>query len=683
MKIFLLSLVSITWLSAFTQWDSSRVTIARDSLGVPHIFGKTDADVSYGLAWAHAEDNFKDIQYVLLTGKGLLGKAIGKDGAKADYAAALLRCRDIAEEKQNTLAPAFRKVLDGYIRGINDYAKLHPEEVLVKKAFPATITDYLSAVSFSLCIISGADKVIGNVMGNKATVIPGFQIGGSNAFAIHPSKTTTGEAFLAINSHQPLEGPVAWYEAHLSSDEGLNIIGALFPGGATVFAGVNEHLGWAHTVNMMDKIDVFQLKMNKKNDQYEFDGNWLPLEKRKVKLRVKGIPFPIGKSVYWSKYGATVKTDQGVFSIRLTANQDVKAVEQWWLMNKARNFSEFYEAISMQGLPMMNIVYADRYDTIFYVSGGKMPVRNNSSIYTWSSTVPGNTSSTLWEKFHTLADLPQLLNPAPGYVYNTNHSPFLATAPGSNPDPSKYDITSGYETYHNNRSYRLQQMIGQFDKVDYPSFKMMKYDKKLPTPLQYPVNTDTLFLLDPAEDTATGAILKSLQTWDRMADTSSEGAAAFLQLYHMINERRQGSGGDVLYKKDIYEMLTQISSYQRKYFGKVGVTLGELQRHSRGNKDYPSWGLPDVLMAMHSKPQADGRYKVIAGESFIQLVRFPKNALPIIESINCYGASSKPGSRHYNDQMELYLQQKPRLVSLDKQTVLKNAEQVYNPPTVK
>jgi acyl-homoserine-lactone acylase len=151
----------------------------------------------------------------------------------------------------------------------------------------------------------------------------------------------------------------------------------------------------------------------------------------------------------------------------------------------------------------------------------------------------------------------------------------------------------------------------------------------------------------------------------------------------MINERRQGSGGDVLYKKDIYEMLTQISSYQRKYFGKVGVTLGELQRHSRGNKDYPSWGLPDVLMAMHSKPQADGRYKVIAGESFIQLVRFPKNALPIIESINCYGASSKPGSRHYNDQMELYLQQKPRLVSLDKQTVLKNAEQVYNPPTVK
>lgn len=683
MKIILLSVVLMVWSSAFSQWDSTKVTIARDSLGVPHIFGKTDADVAYGLAWAHAEDDFKDIQYVLLSGKGMLGKAIGKEGAKADYAAALLRCRDIAKEKQHTLTPAFRKVLDAYINGINDYARLHPEEVLVKKAFPANITDYLSAVSFSLCIISGADKVIGNVMGNKAQVIPGFQSGGSNAFAIHPAKTSTGEAFLAINSHQPLEGPVAWYEAHLQSEEGLNIIGALFPGGATVFAGVNEHLGWAHTVNMMDKIDVFQLKMNKENDQYEFDGNWLPLEKRKVKLRVKGIPVRIGRAAYWSKYGATVKTAQGVFSIRLTANQDVKAVEQWWRMNKARNFSEFYEAISLQGLPMMNIVYADRYDTIFYVSGGKMPLRNNSKEFQWSSTVPGNTSSTLWEKFHSLPELPQLLNPPPGYVYNTNHSPFLATAPGSNIDPTRYDITSGYETYHNNRSYRFQEMISQYDKVDYASFKKMKYDKQLPAPLQYSVNTDTLFLLDPAADSATGAILKTLQTWDRMADTSSQGAAVFLQFYQFVNERPSGSRRNILTKEDIYSILSRINDYQRRYFGKTGITLGELQRHSRGNKDYPSWGLPDVLMAMYSKPQPDGRYRVMAGESFIQLVRFPKNGLPIIESINCYGASSKPGSRHYNDQMELYLQEKPRLVSLDKQTVLKNAETIYNPPALK
>jgi acyl-homoserine-lactone acylase len=682
MKIFLISIALMVSESTFSQWDSSKLTIARDSLGVPHIFGKTDANVAYGLAWAHAEDNFKDIQYVLLTGKGLLGKAIGKEGAKADYAAALLRCREIAIEKQRTLAPEFRKVLDGYISGINAYAKSHPEEILVRKAFPATITDYLAAVSFSLCIISGADKVIGNVMGNKAAIIPGFESGGSNAFAIHPSKTTTGEAFLAINSHQPLEGPVAWYEAHLQSDEGLNIIGALFPGGATVFAGVNEHLGWAHTVNMMDKIDVFQLKMNKGNDQYEFDGSWLPLEKKKVKLRVKGVPVRIGKYAYWSKYGATVKTSRGVFSIRLTANQDIKAVEQWWRMNRARNFSEFYRALSMQGLPMMNIVYADRYDTIFYVSGGKMPIRNKGSEYLWSSTVPGNTSSTLWETYHELPELPQLLNPTPGYVYNTNHSPFLATAPAANIDPSKYDRTSGYETYHNNRSYRFQEMIGTYEKVDYPSFKKMKYDKQLPTPLQYPVNTDTLFMLDPLGDTATAALLNILQSWNRVADTASKGAAAFLQFYHLVNGSVYGNGRTDLTKKDIYEILTRISDYQRKYFGRIGITLGELQRHSRGSKDYPSWGLPDVLMAMHSKPQPDGRYRVMAGESFIQLVRFPKNGLPIIESINCYGASAKPGSRHYNDQMERYLQENPRPVSLDKQTVLKTAERIYNPPVI-
>ncbi len=681
MKILLVSLGLLISMTAIAQWDSSKTTIARDSLGVPHIFGKTDADVAYGLAWAHAEDDFKDIQYVLLTGKGMLGKAIGKDGAKADYAAALLRCRDNAIEKQNTLSPGFRKVLDGYIKGINDYANMHPEEVLVKKAFPATITDYLSAVSFSLCIISGADKVIGNVMGNNVPVLPGFNSGGSNAYAIHPSKTTTGEAFLAINSHQPLEGPVAWYEAHIQSDEGLNIIGALFPGGATVFAGVNENLGWAHTVNMMDKIDVFQLKMNKENDHYEFDGQWLPLESRKVKLKVKGIPVTIKKSAYWSKYGATVKTKNGTFAIRLTANQDVKAVEQWWMMNKAKNFTEFYQALSMQGLPMMNIVYADRYDTVFYLSGGKMPIRNNDPGINWSSTVPGKSSATLWDRFHPLNELPQLLNPVSGYVYNTNHSPFLATAPGFNIDPSKYDKTSGYETYHNNRSYRFYEMISSKDKVDYASFVNMKYDKKLPDMLQYPIHTDTLWLLNPANDSATAEVLETLQKWDRVADVDSKGAAAFLLFYQYVSNKSRGTR--IMNKKEIYEILNRIKAHQLKYFSRTGITLGELQRHSRGNKDFPVWGLPDVLMAMHSKEQPDGRFRAMAGESFIQLVRFPKNGLPIIESINCYGASSKPGSPHYNDQMERYLQQKPREVSLDKQTVLRTAERIYNPEGLK
>ncbi len=209
MKQSLIFLSSFFCQICFSQIDPSAVTIARDTRGVPHIFAKTDAEVACGLAWAHAEDDFKNIQFVLLTGKGMLGRAIGKKGAEADYIAALLRCREIVEEKFSTLTPAFIRFLEGYVQGLNDYARTHSKEVLVKKAFPATVKELLAAATFSLCVISGLGEVLPQVIRGNTPTIAGFNGGGSNAFAIHPSKTTTGEAFLAINSHQPLEGPVA------------------------------------------------------------------------------------------------------------------------------------------------------------------------------------------------------------------------------------------------------------------------------------------------------------------------------------------------------------------------------------------------------------------------------------------------------------------------------------------
>jgi len=266
------------------------------------------------------------------------------------------------------------------------------------------------------------------------------------------------------------------------------MLGGVFPGGCLIFHGTNENLGWAHTVNNQDKVDVFQLQMNPvNNNQYRFDGQWLDLEVHTVRLHVKGIPFTIGKKAYWSRYGATVKTKKGVFALRTPANMDCKALEEWYRMDKARNFTEFYQALSMTSIPMFNIMYADRYDTIFYISNGKIPRRNPNPAYHWNSTVRGDTSATCWTTFKPINELPQYINPPSGYLFNTNHSPFLATDPRYDLDPRKFDPKDGFEIYNNNRSLRVREILQNFDKIDYATFKRLKFDRQLPARLAYPM----------------------------------------------------------------------------------------------------------------------------------------------------------------------------------------------------
>jgi acyl-homoserine-lactone acylase len=214
---------------------------------------------------------------------------------------------------------------------------------------------------------------------------------------------------LVINAHQPIEGPTAFYEAHVQSEEGWNILGGLFPGAPLIFHGVTPNLGWAHTVNFQDKIDIYQLETSKQHPgAYKVDGKWLKLEKRKIKLNIKGIPIPIYKTAYLSIYGPTVATPTGeYFSMRLPALMDAGALQQWYAMNKSTNFTEFKSALAQNHLPMFNIMYADKADTIFYISNGKMPYRNADTSFHWSGTLPGNTTATLWNQFKPISALPQ------------------------------------------------------------------------------------------------------------------------------------------------------------------------------------------------------------------------------------------------------------------------------------
>ena len=679
MRLFSLLLL-ICCIHCSAQINPSAITIARDSFGVPHIFAKTDPEAAYGLAWAHAEDDFESIQLVMLSGKARLGSSLGRKGAEADYVVKLFRCRDIVEQQWSTLSPDFLELVKGYVAGLNAYGKAFPKQIKYKAVFPFNEKDYLTAVVFSISMFCGLDDVLPKVLGGKIATLPGFNPQGSNAIAVHSSHTNTGETFLAINAHQPLEGPTAFYEAHIQTEQGWNMLGGVFPGGCLIFHGTNENLGWAHTVNYMDKIDVFQLEMNPSNsNQYKFDGQWVDLEVNNAKLKVKGVPVTIGKKIYWSKYGATVKTSKGVFSIRLPANMDIKALEQWYRMNKARNFTEFYKAISMTSLPMFNIMYADRYDTIFYVSNGKLPRRNPDPQYDWKSTVPGNTSSTLWNSFKSIGELPQYINPGSGYLFNTNHSPFLATDPAWNLDSKKFDKNDGFETYHNNRSQRFTELVKDVKQFDYFSFKRIKFDNQLPKDLKYPYGIDTMLSLSVNDHPALKEVITRFQQWDRKAVARSNGAAIFLVIYHYVADRLKGQPSRQLTKQESIEAYQYTNDYLLKYFGSASVTLGEIQKLVRGNEDRAANGIPDVLAAAYAEPYKNGIRKVVSGDAYICFVRYPKTGLPIIESVNTFGTSSHPDSPHFRDQEELFRQQKTKPMTLDKETILRNAERTYHP----
>ncbi|TDQ16345.1 acyl-homoserine-lactone acylase [Algoriphagus boseongensis] len=666
-------------------WDTTQIEIARDEFGVPHIFGKRDADVAYGLAWAHAEDDFETIQKTVLAGKALAGRVFGEQGAGVDFFVHLLETKEIAKEKyETTFSTEFKKVLEGYAAGLNDYALAHPEEVLYGPAFPINPKEILSAYILSLAQMSGADRAVQQIVNGKVDLIPiDSNPKGSNAIAIHSSRTDSGETFLAINSHQPLEGPVAWYEAHLQSEEGWNILGGLFPGGSMIFHGVNEHLGWAHTVNFPDFLDLYQLEMNPEDeDEYLVDGEWLELESKYVWLKVRlwdWITLPVPKKVWKSIYGPTLVTEQGAFSIRFGALQRVGAPEQWWRMNKAKNFAEWEAAMNTMQLTNFNTVYADRYDTIFYVSNGLLPKRTPG--FDYSETVPGNTKKTLWTEYHTFSELPQQVNPPSGYLFNTNHSPFKASSYADNLHPEDYPTEMGYILRDNNRSMRFRELMPDTGRISYEEFKRIKFDQTLPKKLAFRTDMEVLFQLDTLKYPEFSEQIKTLATWDKSAGVDSEGAALFAFIYYYWWDEFAKTGRSfetVLTEEEAIQGIQAAKTHFETHFEKSLVPLGEYQKLVRGDKALPLWGIDDVIAAMRSTPWENGMRKGAQGESYIMMVKFG-DGLPEIETINVYGASNRPESPHYSDQMEYFLNRKLKPMSLDKETVLKSAKRIYRP----
>ena len=674
--------------TVFGQIDPSKITIARDAYGVPHIFAETDAEVAYGLAWASAEDLFPTMQEMLYAGKGFAGRYQGKDGAGRDFLTHTLGIRQLVEERyEQDISPEFKQYLQGFCDGINAYAKKHwKDEDFIKKAFPITPQDVVASYVFSLSVICNAHKPIQKILGNKfdKEEVPM----GSNAFAMNSNATEDGSTYLAVNPHMPYDGPFSFYEAHLHSEKGLNILGGLFPGGVTIFLGTNENLGWTHTWNGLDLVDTYKLKMHpKKKLWYEYDGEWLKLEKRPVWLKVKvgGIVIPVKMNSFWSKYGPTVRSRKGkmFYSVKCPAAQDIRVANQWYDMNKASNFTEFKSALEMMALGRFNIVYADRNDTIYYIDYGMIPDRDTT--YDYEGLVPGNTSKTNWSSIIPMNRLPQYLNPECGYVFNTNNSPFNAACEHENLGCMDYHPHMGFRVYDNNRSVQFQNLMDQYGQLTWEEFKAIKWDQQLPANHVFILSMRNVFRLDPLQYPDIADAIKLLRDWNyNMGPENKQAAFAYAttQKVMKVTGKRSEAVEQGLFADDSLwvSAIRKTKEEFLQHFNRLEIPFGEVQTFTRSGKTVGLGGIADVLAAAASDWNAEaGTMDCLGGDTYVQLVRFTKEGLPHIESLMAGGNSDRPDSPHFNDQMDMLAGHKTKPMTLDKQEVLKNAKLIYHP----
>jgi len=694
-------------LPAFAEDPARDVKILRDTWGVPHIFGKTDADVAYGLAYAHCEDDFTTIQSAFIAGRSLGGVKGGPDAAAIDYLVHLLGVWDTVNAKYDSdLAPETRAICEAYAEGVNLYAKKHAAQVVMPEIFPVTGKDVVAGFVFKAPFFFGLDNAVRELFGEErkrelsekraaldfsdgeAFAMAGDYLRkqmelGSNTMGVSNKRSADGGTYLAINSHQPYTGPVAWYEAQLHSEQGWDIYGGLFPGMPVIGHGYNRHLGWAHTVNSPDLVDIYVLKMNPDNpNQYWFDGKWLDLETKTVTLKAKvsdksAMTMNVRREVLRSVHGPVVRAKHGVYAIRYAGMGDVRQVEQWFRMNKANNLAEWTDAVSMQAIASLNIGYADEKGNILYFYNAKLPLRTPG--YDYEKYLPGDTSETLWEKYLPFEDLPMVKNPASGFFQNCNSSPFQTTVGPGNPDPEKYPVTMGIETHMTNRSMRAMELFAADEKISWDEFLQYKFDTKYSADSAMAHSLKALFdYADGHPDQVNPEAISLLRGWDLGTLPDSRAAAlAVITVNGLVTTLTSA----VPSGEDLAKGLARTEEKLKKHFGKIDVPWGEVNRLVRGSADLGIGGGPDTLRAVYGKPdEATGRLIGQAGDTLIIMVNWDKAGKVHSQVGNQFGAATSiESSPHYNDQSPLFVAGKLRTAWYDESAIRANLEREYRP----
>ncbi|MFN7177354.1 MAG: penicillin acylase family protein, partial [Thermaurantiacus sp.] len=645
--------------------DRYDAIVGRDRWGVPRVHGRTDADAAFALGYAIAEDDFALAQEAMAAGNMHRLVARGRAEAQVSYLLQLFRVPEQAEAAWTQLAPDVRAYLQGYADGINLYAARHPREIARRDLFPLTGQDVLRNAIFQTPLFYGMSRVLTDLVApdrdRDLAAGQGLQVEaapcrqplfcadraerGSNAFAVAPARSSDGATRLIANSHQPLEGILAWLEASVSSDTGLNFTGGIFPGSPVLLVGANPDLAWAATVNRPDLIDTYRLVPNPEDaSTYRLDGAWTPFETGTARMRVRAGPITVTvrRPLRWSVHGPVLDTRDGPVAVRWASMDEPTGIEASFRMMRARSVAEARAILAENLIPSTNRIFADRNGAIARYYLARMPVRLDGP--DWKGTLPGDDSRLVWTSFEPFEALPHVENPPEGWVTEANSSPFAQFDSPTDPDRARFPARFGIETDLTNRARRGTTLMRAAGPLDRDGLWAIKMDAVYDPASLAPRLRDQVLAASWANEPELAEAVALLRAWDLSLAPGNRSAALAMLAFQPV--------GAALFQgrqpPELRDSVIAARDFLMRHHGRLDVPWAEINRLHRNGQHRAMTGGPDVLRAMSSVvDDATGTLRGIVGDSLVIFVEWDSEGRQTVETVSPYGAATgRPESPH-------------------------------------
>jgi acyl-homoserine-lactone acylase len=689
-----------------TRWQqqAQRVQIIEDDWGIPHVYGKTDADAVFGLMYVQCEQSFERVELNHLEMMGRLSEVYGKSRLYEDLRMRLIYDTAAARADYAKSPAWFKKLLDAYTDGINFYIYKHPTvKPQVLQRFEPWFALLRTNGSISATETGGLTlQEIRNLypIDDHSTSFtkepPAYERAqtGSNGFAVAPAKTRDKKAILYINPHTSF-----YYrtEAQMVSEEGLNAYGAVTWGTFFIFQGFNENCGWMHTSGRADVADLYKETIDKKGDQLfsRYDGKQLPVKTKEITIRYKeGASFRQQSfTTYATNHGPVMGVRGGQWLSLRENNRSLDALLQSWLRTKSDGFEAFKKVMNLRANTSDNTVFADAQGNIAYWHGNYVPRRNPK--FDYSQPLDGSTSATDWKGIHELNETVHVYNPTTGWIQNTNSTPFTVSGTSS-PKKEAFPAYMAPDA-QNARAINAARLLSAATNLTLDGMIALGYDRYLSAfdvllPALFK-DYDALAPTDPQKKTLEAPI-HYLRTWDRYSSTSSVATTLAIEWASLFEAKVGSADAERILKSttaaERLRALEDVLAMLEKNHKTWKVAWGDINRYQRTpdgkfNDSLPSWPVGLASAAWGSLPAYNGRRMNtlkrygVHGNSFVAAVEFGgKNKLKA-KTILVSGESFDPASKHFTDQAEGYLTGKFKDIYFYKADVLKHAQRQYQP----